>query len=39
MTALIAGDGMELFGEQVDDFAFAFVAPLRPENNQIGHET
>ena len=32
VAALIAGHDVEALGEQVDDFAFAFVAPLRAKN-------
>jgi hypothetical protein len=39
VSALVTSDGLELFGEKVDDFTFTFVAPLGPENNKIGHET
>jgi predicted protein tyrosine phosphatase len=37
VAALIAGDSVELFGEEVDNLAFAFVAPLRSEYNQVAH--
>ncbi len=37
VAALIASHGIKLFREQVDDFALAFVAPLRSENYQITH--
>jgi len=33
MTASVAGDDVELFAEDVDDLAFAFVAPLGAEND------
>ena len=39
VSALVTGDRLKLFGEEVDDFTFTFVAPLGPENNEIGHET
>jgi hypothetical protein len=32
VTALEARDGADAFGQQVDDFAFAFVAPLCAKN-------
>jgi hypothetical protein len=30
---------VKLFREEIDDFAFTFVAPLRAEDYEIGHET
>ena len=33
VTAGVAGDDVELFAEDVDDLAFAFVAPLGAEND------
>ena len=37
VAALIARHDVEALGKQVDHFAFAFVAPLRAENNDILH--
>ena len=37
-TALVAGDDVDVLAEQVDDFAFAFVAPLAPDHYGCGHE-
>jgi hypothetical protein len=37
VAALIAGNGIKLLGQQVDDLAFSFVAPLCPEYDQIAH--
>ena len=37
MPALIARDDVEVLGQQVHYFAFAFVAPLRAENDDILH--
>jgi hypothetical protein len=38
MAALVAGDEIEFFGEEVDDLALAFVAPLRAQDDEIAHE-
>ena len=38
VSALVTSDRLEFFGEQVDDFTFAFIAPLGPEHNEIAHE-
>ena len=35
VSALIARDDREMRREQVDDFAFAFIAPLRTEHREI----
>ncbi len=32
----IANDDVGLFGEEIDDFAFAFVAPLQTDDARIG---
>ena len=37
VAALIARDDVEARCQQVDDFAFAFVAPLRAEHCEIHH--
>ena len=37
ITALAADDEIGAFGEVIDDFAFAFIAPLEANNNGI-HE-
>ena len=37
VAALIAGDDVELRRQQIDDFSFAFVAPLRAEHSEIHH--
>ena len=37
MAALITRHDVEALGKQVDHFAFAFVAPLRAENDDILH--
>ncbi len=37
-TALVAADEIRLLGEQVDDLPFAFVAPLRSDDDGRGHE-
>ncbi len=37
VAALISGDDVETFGEQVDDFPLAFVPPLRTENDDVAH--
>jgi hypothetical protein len=39
VAALIASHGIEFFREQVNDFAFAFIAPLRSKDNQITHDS
>jgi hypothetical protein len=36
--ALVAADEVGVLGEQVDDLALAFVAPLRPDNHGRRHE-
>ena len=35
VPALVAHDGARFFGEQIDDFAFAFVAPLGADDDQV----
>ena len=37
VSALIARDDIEAFGEEIDDFAFALVAPLRAEDDYVSH--
>ena len=37
VPALVAGHEIEFLRKQIDDFALAFVAPLRPENDEIAH--
>ena len=37
VAALGADDDTGLIGEKVDDFAFAFVAPLGADKNRVGH--
>ena len=39
VAALIARHDVEAFREQIDDLAFAFVAPLRAQHNQIVHRS
>ena len=39
MAALIADDVVETVGQQIDQFALAFVAPLRAQNNNIAHSS
>ncbi len=36
VASLVAGDHVELVAEEVDDFAFAFVAPLGSDHGEIG---
>jgi hypothetical protein len=36
VTALIARHSRKMWREHVDDLALAFVAPLRPENCDVG---
>ncbi len=38
VSALAADDDVRLAGEDVDDFAFAFIAPLRADQNCVRHE-
>jgi hypothetical protein len=38
MPSLVARNGVEFLGKQVDDLAFSFIAPLCAEHNQITHE-
>jgi len=33
MTALITNHIFDAVGEQINDFSFSFIAPLRAENN------
>jgi hypothetical protein len=35
VSALVAGDDGKSWRDQVDDFAFAFIAPLRTENREV----
>ena len=37
MAALVADDVVEAVGEQIDQLALAFVAPLRAQNDNIAH--
>src|SRR3989338_3906474 len=37
VAALVADDVIRVLGEDVDDFSLAFVAPLRADNDGIGH--
>ncbi len=37
VAAPVANHVVEMPGKQVDDLAFAFIAPLRAENNQVAH--
>ena len=37
ISALAANDDVRRAGEDVDDFAFAFVAPLRADQNCVRH--
>jgi hypothetical protein len=37
VAALVAGDNIKRRGEKVNDFAFPFVSPLSPEDDDIGH--
>ena len=37
MSALIANDDVESFGQQIDDLAFAFIAPLGADDCYNGH--
>ena len=37
VAALIARDDIETLGEQIDDFAFALIAPLRAKNDHVAH--
>ncbi len=38
IAALRADDDVRVLGEKIDDFAFAFVAPLGPDQDGICHE-
>src|ERR1700682_1136624 len=38
VSALAADDDIRLGGKHVDDFAFAFIAPLRADQNGVRHE-
>jgi len=33
VSTLIAGHNVEMFGQQVNDLALAFIAPLSADNN------
>ena len=37
IAALAADDDVRLAGQDVDDFAFAFIAPLRADQNRVRH--
>jgi hypothetical protein len=37
MAALIAGDDIEPFREQVDDFTLALVSPLGAQDDDVSH--
>ena len=37
VAALIARHNIEALGKQIDDFAFALVAPLRAQNDYVAH--
>ena len=37
VSALIARDDIEPFGEEIDDFAFTLIAPLRAEDDYVSH--
>ena len=39
VAALRAHDDVRLLGQHVDDFAFAFIAPLGADQNRIGHNS
>jgi hypothetical protein len=39
VAALEAHHHIGALGQPVDDLAFALVAPLRPDDNYVGHET
>ena len=40
MAALIAGHNVETLGEQIDDLAFAFIAPLGAyDDDDFGHDS
>jgi len=37
VPALKANDNIGAAGEPIDDLAFPFITPLRPDNDDIGH--
>src|SRR6185436_9323109 len=37
VTALVASHDVEAFREEIDDFAFTLVAPLRAEDDYVSH--
>ena len=37
ITALKADDNVRVVGEEIDDLAFAFVAPLGADDCNVGH--
>jgi hypothetical protein len=38
VSALVAGDDVEMLGKEIDDLAFAFIAPLGPDDyDYFGH--
>ena len=39
VSALIPRDDREMWRQQIDDFAFAFIAPLRAEHCQVHNRT
>jgi hypothetical protein len=38
VAALRADDDIRVFRQEIDDFPFAFVAPLGADEDRIGHE-
>jgi hypothetical protein len=39
MTALEAGDDIRATGQPIDDFTLTFITPLRPDDDDISHDT
>jgi hypothetical protein len=39
VTALVAGDDVEMRGEQIDDLTFPLIAPLCADNCQIHYSS
>jgi hypothetical protein len=37
VSALVASDGVEVRREYINDLAFAFIAPLGPDHNDVFH--
>ncbi|VTR65111.1 conserved hypothetical protein [Desulfosarcina cetonica] len=39
IAALETNDDIRIGGQQIDNFSLSFIAPLRPDNNNVCHLT